>query len=57
MKTLPCGCVETRHGGHTHTKLCTACRTALFNQVVRDDSARREARLKKPAEDDYSDLI
>lgn len=53
--TQPCGCVVSKHGGHTHTQLCTPCRTALFNRLVREDSARREARLKPV--DDYSDLI
>ena len=51
-----CGCVVTKHGGHTHTQLCTACRTVMFNRVAREDSARREARAKVP-ETDFSDLI
>ena len=23
--TEPCGCIITKHGGHTHTKLCEQC--------------------------------
>jgi hypothetical protein len=25
-----CGCIVTRHGGHTHTKLCKECQAVAF---------------------------
>lgn len=58
----PCTCIVTKHGGHTHTQLCTPCRTKLFNQVVREDFARREARVQPkrksaPTEETYDDLV
>jgi hypothetical protein len=28
--TQPCGCIVTRHGGHTHTKLCKECQAKAF---------------------------
>lgn len=55
--TLECGCVVRKNGGHTHTDMCTPCRTALFNQTAREDYARREARLKPPVVEDFSDII
>jgi|HubBroStandDraft_1064217.scaffolds.fasta_scaffold246389_2 hypothetical protein len=28
----PCGCIVTRHGGHTHTKLCPPCLAAALGR-------------------------
>ena len=29
---LPCGCIVTRHGGHTHTDMCRECQAKAFGK-------------------------
>lgn len=36
VTTRPCGCVTTESGGHTHVKLCAACKASYFKTDVRD---------------------
>ncbi len=41
--TAPCGCVVTKRGGHTHTKLCPQCKAALFPESKAEYQARLDA--------------
>jgi hypothetical protein len=49
-EALPCGCVSTKRGGHTHTKLCPQCKAAAFpvmyGSPAPQDPAARAAWLK-----------
>ena len=35
VTTRPCGCVTTESGGHTHIKMCAACRAEYFAKFER----------------------
>ena len=41
---LPCGCIVTRHGGHTHTKLCPQCLSLAFGPKPEIYPAVQESR-------------
>ena len=38
VTTHPCGCVTTESGGHTHIKMCAACRAEYFAKFERREN-------------------